>query len=114
MDETGCLSFLGRRDERVKRRGYRIELGEIEATLSAHPDVVEVAVIAVGESGVVNSIMAIIVKRPDCSLETKELEEACRAYLPSFMVPDRFEFRRHLPYTATGKVDKARLRRESS
>ncbi len=114
MDETGCLSFLGRRDEMVKRRGYRIELGEIEATLSAHPDVVEVAVIAVGESGVVNSIMAIVVKRPDCSLETKELEEACRAYLPSFMIPDRFEFRRHLPYTATGKVDKARLRRESS
>ena len=114
MDETGCLSFLGRRDEMVKRRGYRIELGEIEATLSAHPDVVEVAVIAIGEDEVVDSITAIVVKRPNCPLETRELEEACRTDLPPFMIPDRFEFRRRLPYTATGKVDKAMLRRESS
>ncbi len=113
MDETGCLSFLGRRDEMVKRRGYRIELGEIEAALGAHPDVVEVAVIAVGEADLLDSIKAIVVKRPDCSMEIKELEEACRIYLPPFMIPDRFEFRNRLPHTATGKIDKARLRRES-
>jgi len=114
MDATGILSFLGRRDEMVKRRGYRIELGELEAILSAHPDVFEVAVIAVGEDDVVDSIRAIVVRRPDCSLETNKLEEACRDHLPPFMIPDCFEFRNHLPHTATGKVDKARLRRECS
>ncbi len=114
MDEDGILSFLGRRDEMVKRRGYRIELGEIEATLSAHPDVVEVAVIAIGEDDVVDSIRAIVVKRPDCSLETNELEEICRTHLPPFMIPNRLEVRSRLPYTTTGKVDKARLRRECS
>ena len=112
MDASGILSFLGRGDEMVKRRGYRIELGEIEAILSAHPDVFEVAVIAVGEDDVVDSIKAIVVKRPDCSLETNELEEACRTHLSPFMIPDSFEFRTRLPYTATGKVDKTRLRRE--
>ncbi len=114
VDATGCLSFLGRRDEMVKRRGYRIELGEIESTLSAHPDVVEVAVIAVGEDDLLALIKAIVVKRTDCSLEIKELEEACRTYLPPFMIPDCFEFRNRLPHTATGKVDKARLRGEST
>ena len=114
MDGAGVMSFLGHRDEMVKRRGYRIELGEIEAILSAHPDVVEVAVIAVGEDDLVESIVAIVVNRPGCSLETNELDEACRTHLPPFMIPDRFEVRGRLPYTATGKVDKARLRRECS
>ena len=114
MDGAGILSFLGRRDDMVKRRGYRIELGEIEAILSAHPDVVEVAVIAVGEDDRVDLIKAIAVKRPDCSLDTNELEETCRTHLSPFMIPDRFEVRSRLPYTATGKVDKVRLRRECS
>ena len=62
----------------------------------------------------VESIVALVVNRPGCSLEINELDEACRAHLPPFMIPDRFEVRGRLPYTATGKVDKARLRRECS
>src|SRR5438552_2447962 len=42
----GNYKFLGRRDRMIKKRGYRIELGEIEAALYRHPEIREVAVLA--------------------------------------------------------------------
>src|SRR5690606_6128645 len=45
-DQSGQMTYVGRRDRMIKRRGYRIELGEIEAALYRHSAVAEAAAVA--------------------------------------------------------------------
>ncbi|KPC94973.1 hypothetical protein ADL27_11600, partial [Streptomyces sp. NRRL F-6602] len=76
------LEFLGRADHQVKIRGYRVEPGEIEAVLAA---------------------------LPGHHLAPAGVRDACRAVLPSYMVPSAVAVLNELPLTASGKVDRARL-----
>ena len=69
-DEEGLWHFFGRRDSQIKSRGYRIELGEIEANLSAHPSIVECAVVAVPDEAYGNRIKAYVVTRKAVSATT--------------------------------------------
>jgi acyl-CoA synthetase (AMP-forming)/AMP-acid ligase II len=106
---AGEYLFLGRRDRMVKRRGYRIELGEVEAGVYRHPDVQEVAAVAVpdGEGGVRIRVAAAFGDRPRPSLV--ELKSFCAEVLPLYMVPDEFLLCDALPKTSTDKVDLRRL-----
>lgn len=106
----GTLEFLGRSDQQVKIRGVRIELGEIEEVLRNIPGVESAAVIV----------------RPDClgnqrligyvtpddkrtSLDISQLHLALCDRLPRYMVPTNLLVLDSLPFTHTGKLDRARL-----
>jgi acyl-coenzyme A synthetase/AMP-(fatty) acid ligase len=106
----GCFTFVGRRDRMVKRRGFRVELGEIEAALYRHPDIKEAAVIASidEESGV--RIRAFLSARDGAELSVIGMKRFCMDALPSYMVPDRFDFEPGLPKTSTDKIDYQRLK----
>ena len=106
----GELRFLGRRDAQIKSRGYRIELGEIETALYAHPAVVECAVVAVPDEVVTNRLAAVVVAQNGIAAD--ELARECSQRIPSYMIPERFDFRDALPKTSTGKIDRERLTRE--
>jgi len=112
QDEGGDYIFLGRRDNMIKSRGYRIELGEIETALYGHPDVEEVAVIAIPDEQIGNQISALVVKREDSALSQRDLEGFCSQRIPRYMIPGVIEFRTSLPKTSTGKVDKTSLLKE--
>ena len=107
----GNYQFVGRRDKMIKSRGYRIELGEIEAALYCHPDVKEAAVIALPDEEVGARIKAYVVAQD--GLARAELERHCSQRLPRYMMPEWLEFRRELPKTSTGKIDKTSLEKES-
>lgn len=109
-DEHGNYQYLGRRDAQVKSRGYRIELGEVETVLYANPSVAECAVLAIPDDLVTNRLVACVVVRDD--IEGNELLRFCSERIPSYMVPERFQFRDELPKTSTGKVDRQMLIRE--
>lgn len=100
-----CFDFLGRRDRMVKRRGYRVELGEIEAALYRHPDVSEVAVVAVPDEAAGIRINAFIdwggAERPSLI----RMKGFCADQLPLYMVPDGIFFAGALPKTSTDKID---------
>ncbi len=106
-DENGDLRFLGRRDAQIKSRGYRIELGDIEAALYAHPAVVECAVVPVPDELITNRIKAFVVGRDE--VDQLDLTRFCADRIPRYMIPDSFEFRRSLPKTSTGKIDRQGL-----
>ena len=104
QDEDGNYRLLGRRDAQIKSRGYRIELGEIETALNAHPSVVECAVIPIPDEMITNRIKAYVVVC-DATAES-DLVRFCADRIPSYMIPELFEFRDSLPKTSTGKVDR--------
>lgn len=106
-DADGTLTMLGRADGQVKVRGHRIELGEVEHAVASSAGGAACAVVAVqGPAGM--ELVAYV--QTDASLEAIARDVAQR--LPAPMVPKRFERVDALPLQATGKVDRARLRRQ--
>jgi non-ribosomal peptide synthetase component F len=105
----GNLEFLGRRDHQVKTRGYRVELGEIEIRLAAHPAVDEAVVIAVPDDEVTNRLKAVVVPKAGVEVTADELRQHCALTLPRYMVPESVVFRKQLPRTSSGKVDRRAL-----
>ncbi len=109
LDEDGNYIFIGRNDNMIKSRGYRIELGEIEAVLYTHPKITEVAVIGVPDEQITNRLKAFIVCGVGEALSEKDVEQHCLERLPEYMVPQMLEFRKSLPKTSTGKIDRKAL-----
>jgi amino acid adenylation domain-containing protein len=111
-EPDGSLTFLGRRDNQIKRQGYRIELGDIEATILQHPDVVECAVSAVPDDEAGARLVAHLAAKND--LDGKAVRRFCADRIPRYMVPDSFELLDALPKTATAKIDRARLAKQAA
>ena len=109
LDEDGNYIFLGRRDHMIKSRGYRIELGEIEQVLYNHPEVKEVAVVAIPDELIGNRIKAFISLNNKNGMSPTELQDFCLKSIPRYMVPEVIEFRDNLPKTSTGKINKPLL-----
>lgn len=101
--------YIGRRDHMIKSRGYRIELGDIESTLYSHKDVKEVTVIAVPDELIGNRIIAFVVPLERKKLSIKALETYLAQKLPRYMIPENIEFRKELPKTSTGKINRPLL-----
>lgn len=109
----GNIEFLGRQDHQVKIRGFRVELGEIEAILRAHPDVAELAVVAVQQGSSKRLIAYLVLHTTDQSNDQNNLisslTQFAQSSLPDYMVPSAFVLMQALPLTANGKLDQKAL-----
>ncbi|HKQ49620.1 MAG TPA: amino acid adenylation domain-containing protein [Phycisphaerae bacterium] len=101
----GILMFEGRIDRMIKCRGHRIEPGEVEAAIVRHPQVKEVAVVALPDPIFGNRLKACIAPREGARPSESELIEHCRDKLPAYMLPDVWQFYDSLPRTDREKVD---------
>ncbi|WP_431878647.1 AMP-binding protein [Amycolatopsis sacchari] len=114
-DQDGYFWYQGRSDDMIVSAGYNIAGPEVEQALERHPDVAECAVIGLpdAERGMV--VHAAVVLRPGVPEgEEKELEliEHVKRLLAPYKHPRSIEFREALPRTATGKVQRSKLREE--
>jgi amino acid adenylation domain-containing protein len=109
LEQSGNYVFLGRRDSMAKVRGYRVELGEVEATLYRHPAIREAAVLPVPDDLLGSRLRAVVTTDGGSNITRENVLDHCRRWLPSYMVPDIVEFRKEMPRTSTGKVDRAGL-----
>ncbi|MEV7189232.1 amino acid adenylation domain-containing protein, partial [Kitasatospora sp. NPDC093102] len=100
----GELEYLGRTDHQVKIRGFRIELGEIERALTAHPQVLQAAVLP-DEDGL--RLVAYVVT--DGPLDPVELRATAARTLPGYMLPAAIVPLDALPLNANGKLDRSAL-----
>ena len=105
----GMLEFVGRADQQVKIRGFRIELGEIEATLSQHPDVREVVMLAHEGASGDKALVAYMVADQGKKLEVSELRGYLKERLPEYMLPAAFVPMDALPLLPTGKINRNAL-----
>ncbi len=103
----GALEFLGRRDGQVKISGFRIETGEIENALLRVPGVRDGAVVVAERAERGKRLVAFYSgERP---LDAAVLRVRLGQSLPEYMVPPAFHWRKALPLTANGKIDRKAL-----
>ncbi|UOF88655.1 D-alanine--poly(phosphoribitol) ligase subunit DltA [Fodinisporobacter ferrooxydans] len=118
--EQGLLFFHGRSDYQVKLQGYRIELEDIEENLLKLPSVSHAAVIPKYKNNVCEYLTAFVVSESNSDSVSAEnhlslalaLKKELANYIPSYMIPRKIVFKKHLPLTANGKIDRNALASE--
>jgi fatty-acyl-CoA synthase len=90
--------------------GENVSSIEVEDCLYQHPAVAEAAVIGVPDDTWGETVKALVVLHLDASADERELIEFCRSRLAHFKAPTSVEFRDALSRTATGKLQKYKLR----
>jgi benzoate-CoA ligase family protein len=115
-DEEGFYWFEGRSDDLFKCSGMWVSPGEVEDAVMSHPAVLETAVVAEADDKGATIAAAYVALRPGHSagdgLSREILEHAAKT-LPRFKRPQRIHFMDALPRTATGKVQRFKLRQLS-
>lgn len=106
----GFIEIRDRAKDMIISGGENISSTEVEGVLYKHPDVLEVAVIAVPDEKWGEVPMAIIVLQEDANVTEQEVIDYCRDNMAHFKAPKIVEFVENLPKTATGKLQKFRLR----
>ena len=110
INSDGLLVFFGRKDDRIKIRGNRIEPSEVEGALGRLPGIDRAVVEAVSQVDREPALVGYVVTSHGHSWSPAELRQALRTMLPDHMVPSAFLLLPSLPLTATGKIDREKLR----
>jgi acyl-CoA synthetase (AMP-forming)/AMP-acid ligase II len=110
VDDEGYVVIADRKKDVIITGGENVSSIEVEDCLFQHPAVAEVAVIGVPDEKWGETIKALVVLRPDASVDEAGLIEHCRSKMSHFKCPTSVEFRSELARTATGKLQKFKLR----
>ncbi len=110
MDDEGYYSITDRKKDVIISGGENVSSIEVEDVLFSHPEVSEVAVIGVPHDKWGETVMALIVRVDGSDLTEEGLIQFCREHLTHYKCPTRVEFRGDLARTATGKLQKYKLR----
>jgi benzoate-CoA ligase len=106
----GTYTYSGRSDDMLKVSGIYVSPFEVEATLVQHPAVLEAAVIGKEDADGLTKTKAFVVLKPDASADESELKAFVKDRLAPYKYPRFIEFVAELPKTATGKIQRFRLR----
>jgi benzoate-CoA ligase family protein len=115
-DENGYFVYCGRRDDMLKVSGMYVSPFEVEGVLQSHPDVLEAAVVGWPDTDkLIKPKAFVVLKSADKASDAfaQKLQDECRQKLAVFKYPRWIEFRSELPKTATGKIQRFKLRAEA-
>ena len=110
QDSDGYYVYCGRSDDMIKASGQWVAPAEVEAALIAHPAVLEAAVVAQKDENQLDKPKAYVVLKPGAKAAPEELQRFCKDRLAPFKYPRWIEFLESLPKTATGKIQRFKLR----
>jgi acyl-CoA synthetase (AMP-forming)/AMP-acid ligase II len=110
VDADNFVYVVDRKKDMIISGGENIYSWEVEEALRAHPDIVDVAVIAVPDAAWGESVKACVQVRPGCSTTDAELIEYTRTKIASYKKPKSIDFVETLPRLFNGKIDKKALR----
>ncbi len=113
QDAEGWFRFIARNDDMIVSSGYNIAGPEVESALLAHDDVLECAVVGVQDAERGQVVQAHVVLSdgiaPD-EVTRERLQDHVKATIAPFKYPRSIIFTASLPKTATGKIQRFRLR----
>jgi amino acid adenylation domain-containing protein len=112
VGSDGNLEFLGRRDRLIKTRGSRVELDDVEAVLASSVSVEEAAVFARPDENGSLLIHAAATLLEGVEAGEADLRRHLKERLPPYAQPVSLTIYSKFPRTATGKIDRRRLRDE--
>ncbi|MGV9359548.1 AMP-binding protein [Amycolatopsis sp. NPDC003731] len=104
----GYLTIADRKKDVIISGGENVSSIEVEDALNSHPAIREAAVIGIPDEKWGELVTALVVV--EGSVTAEELIRHCREYLAGYKCPKRIEFLDALPRTATGKIQKFKLR----
>jgi fatty-acyl-CoA synthase len=110
IDPEGYLTISDRKKDVIISGGENVSSIEVEDALFSHPAVAEAAVIGVPDERWGELVLGLVVLADGEEVTEDELREHCRPRLAGYKIPKRIEFRAELARTATGKLQKFRLR----
>ncbi len=117
VDAEGYYTYGGRTDDMLKVSGQYVSPFEVEGALLTHPAVLEVAVIGVSDDEGLVKPKAVIVLKPGIAA-TFELEAILKTHVKTRLAPHKYprwiSFVPELPKTATGKIQRFKLRQEAN
>ena len=106
----GSYTYSGRSDDMLKVSGIYVSPFEVEATLVQHPAVLEAAVIGVPDDEGLTKTKAFVVLKSGAQASEAELKAFVKERLAPYKYPRQIEFVTDLPKTATGKIQRFKLR----
>ncbi len=114
MDEAGNFRFTGRAKDMLRVGGENVSAIEVEGFIFQHPAVRQVQVVGVPDPRLVEVPMAFVQLKEGQACREEEIIEFCRGRLAKFKIPRHVRFVTEFPLTASGKVQKHKLREEAS
>jgi long-chain acyl-CoA synthetase len=111
MDAQGYVKIVDRKKDMILVSGFNVYPNELEAVISAHPGVLECAVIGVPDANSGEAVKVFIVRR-DPALTADMVMDFCKQQFTGYKKPKHIEFRDELPKTNVGKILRRVLRDE--
>ncbi|MCW2622775.1 MAG: AMP-dependent synthetase and ligase [Frankiales bacterium] len=112
IDDEGYLAISDRKKDVIITGGENVSSIEVEDCLFSHPDVAEAAVIGVPSEKWGETIKALVVLTEGSTATEADLIAHCKRKLAGYKAPTSVELRDSIPRTATGKVQKFKLREQ--
>jgi benzoate-CoA ligase family protein len=110
-ESSGYYVYVGRSDDMLKVGGQWVSPFEVESALGAHDAVLEAAVVGHTDDDGLTKPKAFVVLKPGKTAEVKQLQAFVKERLAPFKYPRWIEFLTELPKTATGKIQRFKLRK---
>lgn len=107
--DDGTIMYHGRKDNMVKTRGYRVEIDEVENAISRISGVAQAAVVAKPHPELSHTLHAFIMVN-DIALKSENVANQLERLVPKYMLPLTYEIINDMPKTATGKIDRVKLK----
>ncbi|MDA1475133.1 AMP-binding protein [Bacillus changyiensis] len=113
MDEDGYCKITGRLKDMIIRGGENIYPREIEEFLYQHPKILDVQVVGVPDQTLGEEVSAWVKVKSGESLTTQELLDYCKGKIARYKIPRHIAFVNDFPMTASGKIQKFKLREQA-
>jgi fatty-acyl-CoA synthase len=110
IDDGGYLTISDRKKDVIITGGENVSSIEVEDVVFSHPAVAEVAVIGTPDEKWGEMVTAVVVVAEGEQVTEEEIIAHCKAHIAGYKAPKRVEFRDQLARTATGKIQKFKLR----